>query len=682
MPCRWDGCKEKDALLTVFLLVLFLLFSDLSSAANIFADSSQEDLTTLSLEDLMNLSITSASKRPQRLSDAAAAIFVITQEDIRRSGATSIPEILRMVPGIEVARIDANKWAITSRGFNGRFSNKLLVLFDGRTIYNPLFSGVFWNNYNYILEDIDRIEVIRGPGASLWGANAVNGVINIITKKAKDTQGGLVVGTYGDHEAIGSARYGDKIDKDTFYRVYSKYYDHGGFPGARGIQRDDSWNYFISGARIDRDFSPNDSMTLQGDFLNNNGHETYLMPSITSPFLERLDSGSGTTSGNALARWNHIFSSTSNLQLQAYYDRNNLRDPLQSEQLNTFDFEMQHQFRLGSRQTIIWGLEYRFQQDETQGSSTISLAPEHTNNLFSAFVQDEIQLVEDKLALTLGSRFEHNDITGFEMQPNARLLWTPEKKHSLWTALSRAVRTPSWAELDLRDNLAVLPPSALNPLPTVQRVGGNPNFKSEELNAFEIGYRFRPSESLFFDLAAFYNIYSHLRSVEAGRPFIEFLPAPHVVLPIAPSNKLEGDTYGLEIAADYQMLKGWRLQAAYTFLRMDLRAEDDSLDVTSAGLISGSSPHHQFSVRSWMDFPHHVQFDLGLKFVDGLPALNVDSYVSVDARLAWKPLQKLEFAIVAQNLVDNKHVEMVPDILNTIEAQIERSVYGKIVWRF
>ncbi len=675
--------RGKDFLVYRFAGVLTALLLLVLSVQEITAAEAPtpEDLFPLTIEELMNVSITSVAKRPQRMSDAAAAIFVITQEDIRRSGATSIPEVLRMAPGLEVSRIDASKWAISSRGFSTRFANKLLVLFDGRTVYNPLFSGVFWEHQNYILEDIERIEVIRGPGASLWGANAVNGVINIISKKAKDTQGGLVSAAGGTHEAFGGVRYGGRIDNSTYFRIYNKYYDHRGFPGVRGVARSDAWNYNTSGFRVDSGLTPADSLTVQGDFQLKSSDETYFLPSVLPPFTTRLDSGTDFTGGNLLARWNRIISDTSNFQMQAYYDRGELSDRLFGEKRNTFDIEAQHQFKAGGKQTIVWGLGYRFEQDHVRDSFLIDTAPTHTNNLFSAFVQDEISL-DDKVTLTLGSRFEHNTHTGFEIQPNVRLAWTPDKKHVLWTAISRAVRTPSWAEEDLSLDVAAIPPSIVNPLPTLVVIDGNPDLKSEELYAFEFGHRFMPFEGLSIDMAGFYNLYKHLGSNEVGEPFFDPFPVPHIVLPLKAGAGLHGDTYGFELAADYQVQKWWRVQAAYTFMQMDLETNDDGTDRTSPEFISGSNPHHQFSIRSAFDLPHKTEFDLWLRYVDSLPALNLGSYTSLNARLAWRPTRNLELSIVGQNLLDIKHVEMSPDFLGTVEAQIERSVYGKVVWRF
>ncbi|MHC1726127.1 MAG: TonB-dependent receptor plug domain-containing protein [Syntrophobacteraceae bacterium] len=667
---HYQGSLYAKWLITVLAISLFL-FLVLEGGTATAAGPPEEDLTALSIEDLMGISITSAAKRPQRLSEAAAAVFVIHREDIRRSGATSIPELLRMVPGIEVARIDANKWAVSSRGFNGRFANKLLVLFDGRTVYSPLFSGVFWDQQNYMMEDIERIEVIRGPGASLWGANAVNGVINIITKKAKDTQGGLASGAGGSRESFGGVRYGGKYDDSTYYRAYSKYYNHAGFSAARGLRRDDSWNYSISGFRIDRELSSRDSLTVQGDFQNNSINETYLVPTFAGLFP--VDTVTAARAGNFITRWNRTLSPTSNIQVQAYYDGIDFSDVAFGEKRHTVDFELQHQFSAGSRHSVVWGLGFRSNQDTTEGSPGFSLAQEHHHSLFSAFLQDEIKLIEDRLTLVLGSRLEHHDSVGFEVQPNVRLLWTPHKKHTFWAAVSRAVRTPSWAEEDLQLDFQFQPPN------TIFRLVGNPDYESEELKALELGYRFVPSEGLSFDITGFYNIYNNLRSLETGNPIIS---PPVVIIPLISDNKLDGDAYGFELSADYQVRKWWRLQAAYSFLQMDLSPQRDSTDLITGSTVMGSNPHNQFSLRSWIDLPYKMEFDLWLKYVGDLPSINVESYTILDARLAWRPRKNLEISIVGQNLLDRRHVEAISDFVPTIESQIERSVYGKIVWRF
>src|SRR5467141_5147992 len=441
-------------LLASFLAVLL--------AANTVAQTSRSvpDVTAMSVEDLMNMQVTSVSKRSQKLSDAAAAIFVITQEDIRRSGAASIPEALRLVPGLEVARIDQNKWAIGSRGFNGRFDNKLLVLIDGRSVYTPLFSGVYWNVQDVMLEDVDRIEVIRGPGATLWGANAVNGVINVITKKAKSTQSAVVTAGAGTEErAAGGVRYGGKVGDNSYFRAYTKYFNWGPSAYPSGMTAHDGWDALRGGFRADWTPAGSNSLTLQGDIYQSKYGETLTVPSLNAPYSNTFPNNGKYSGGNLLGRWNHS-SEGSSMSLQMYYDNTTIADnSLFVDHQNIFDIDFQHGFHVGDSQQFVWGLGYRSIRDRNDPSFSVSLQPNQvTLNQFSTFLQDEISLVDSRLRLTLGSKFEHNEFTGFEIEPNARLLWNLTPNQSIWTAVSRAVRTPALTEEGLRLNSAVIPP--------------------------------------------------------------------------------------------------------------------------------------------------------------------------------------------------------------------------------
>jgi iron complex outermembrane receptor protein len=472
----------------------------------------------MSVQDLMNIEVSSVSRREQKLSDAAAAVFVITREDIRRSGATSIPEVLRMAPGLEVAHIDANKWAISSRGFNSRFANKLLVLMDGRTVYTPLYSGVFWDVQDTMLEDIDRIEVIRGPGATLWGANAVNGVVNIITKSAEDTRGGLVVAGSGSEErGFGAVRYGGRIREDAFWRVYAKSFSRDGGVDASDRDGADDWDAFRGGFRLDWRPTGEDIFTFEGDAYKEDAGQTLRLPLLRQPFLAFLDDSAGIEGTDLLAKWEHTFSSSSSIGIQLYYDRMKIEDILLTESRDTFDIELQHCFRTLERHEFIWGLGYRLYRDSVENTFQTALDPAGKDaHLFSVFLQDDISLIKEKLHLILGAKIEHNDYTGFEIQPNARLIWTPHVRHTLWAAVSRAVRTPSRTEEDGRLNISVLPPFAPgnpSPNPGIVSVFGNRDFLSEELIAYELGYRVHPVTELSFDLAVFYNDYDHLRTV-------------------------------------------------------------------------------------------------------------------------------------------------------------------------
>jgi iron complex outermembrane receptor protein len=645
------------------------------------------DVTTMSMEDLMNIKVTSVSKRTQKVADAAAAIFVITQEDIRRSGATSIPEALRMVPGLEVARIDENKWAIGSRGFNGRFDNKLLVLIDGRSVYTPLFSGVYWNVQDVMLEDVDRIEVIRGPGATLWGANAVDGVINIITKKAKSTQSGLVsAGTGTEERGSGAVRYGSKLGNDVYYRAYAKYFDWGPSIYPSGLTAHDGWDALRGGFRADWTPAGANSLTLQGDVYRSRYNETLTVPQFTPPYSNTFPNGGNYSGGNLLGRWNHA-SEGSSMSLQMYYDNTTIADnSVFVDHQNIFDVDFQDGFHAGESQEFVWGLGYRSIQDRNDSSFSVSLQPNQVQlNQFSAFVQDEISLVHKRLRLTLGSKFEHNDFTGFEVEPNARLLWTLTPNQSVWTAVSRAVRTPAQTEEGLRLNSTVIPPGTPAnpiPLPAVVAVFGSHQFKSEDLLAYELGYRVQATSTFSADIATFYNNYTNLRTAEPGMPFVEGSPRPtDVVVPFMAGNKMGGGTYGVELFADWKVIPKWRLLGSYSYLQMDIRKNKDSLDPIPDNP-DGASPRHQWYLRSSVDLPKHLEQDVTLRFVDRLPSLNIPSYYSFDAHLGWRPLAPLEISVGGQNLLNNKHLEFIPDFINISPTEVKRTVFGSVTWRF
>jgi iron complex outermembrane receptor protein len=645
------------------------------------------DVTSLSVEDLMTLQVTSVSKRTQKLGDAAAAVFVITQDDIRRSGAANIPEALRMVPGIQVARIDENKWAIGSRGFNGRFDNKLLVLIDGRSVYTPLFSGVYWNVQDVMLEDVDRIEVIRGPGATLWGANAVDGVINIITKPAQSTQSALVTAGAGTEErAAGSVRYGGKLNQDTFYRAYAKYFNFGPsvYPSSE-IGAHDGWDSLRGGFRTDWTPVGANSLTLQGDIHRSNFGETLSVPSLTAPYSSTFPNTGSFNGGNVLGRWNHAFDRSST-SVQMYYDQTDTSDhSLFVDHQKIFDIDFQQGFHAAAGHEFVWGLGYRAIHDANGSSFSVSLQPASLAlNQFSAFAQDEISLFDKRFRITLGSKLEHNGFTGFEVEPNARLMWTLNSKQSVWTAVSRAVRTPALTEEGLRLNSAVIPPgtpSNPTPFPGVIAVFGSPNFRSEDLLAYELGYRVQLASNFSADIATFYNRYTHLRTAEPGAPSLEGSPIPtDIVIPFVAGNKMGGGTYGSEIFTDWRVMPKWRLLTSYSYLQMDIQKDSTSLDPT-ADIPNGSSPRHQLYVRSSIDLPKHWEHDFVVRYVDRLPGINIPSYYSLDTHISWKASATMELSIGSENLLNRKHLEFVPDFINTSPTEVRRTVYGSITWR-
>jgi iron complex outermembrane recepter protein len=664
------------------LLVITLSFLMVTQSV---AQSNVVDVTTMSVEDLMNMQVTSVSKRTQKVADAAAAVFVLTQDDIRRSGATSIPEALRLVPGVQVARIDENKWAISARGFNGRFADKLLVLIDGRSVYTPLFSGVYWNVQDVMLEDVDRIEVIRGPGATLWGANAVNGVINIITKSAKSTQAAMATAGGGNEmRGFSNLRYGGTVNHDAYYRAYAKYFNVGESTIPFAGSGNDNWDSLRGGFR--GDWTPNgpDSITLQGDMYRSHYGETLSVPMLSSPYQNTFPNDGSLSGGNILGRWNHNFGNSST-SLQMYFDKTNITDNnLFTDHENVFDVDFQHSFHPTDSQNFIWGVGYRSIGDSNDSSFVVSLLPNHSQlNQFSGFAQDEIDLLDKRVQLTLGSKLEHNDFTGLEFEPNARVLWNITPNQSVWTAVSRAVRTPALTERGLGLVSAVIPPGGPgNPTPLAAEavVNGSNQFQAEDLLAYEVGYRVQVSNNVSADIATFYNNYTHLRSAEPGAPSVQTDPAPvHLVVPFVASNKMHGGTYGAELFTEYRIIPRWKMSGSYSYLQMDIRKDATSLDPTAddPGM---SSPKHQFYVRSSLDIFRHLEHDFTVRYVDQLAGLNIPSYYSVDTHFSYALPRSFELSVGSENLLNQQHLEFVPDFINISPTQVKRSIYGSITW--
>ena len=641
------------------------------------------DLSQLSLEELGNITVTSVSRKSESLRSAPAAIAVISGDDIRRSGVTTLAEALRMAPGLQVAHANSRQWAISSRGFNDTFSNKLLVLMDGRTLYTSLFSGVFWEEVDTVLEDVDRIEVIRGPGATLWGANAVNGVINITTKSAKDTQGLLISGGGGVEErGFGTVRYGGRLGSNAYYRVYGKYANRDEFTlidGGGGVG--DSWWTSQEGFRLDWEPSEINRFTLQGDtYYDQLGVKLFRLASNPIGLAPR-NSRPEAKGNNVLARWTHEFSGDSDMSVQVYYDRTDRGFGVGTEVRDTADLDVQHRFRIGERQEIVWGGGYRFSADEMTESPDFQMRdPSVKLHLGSAFVQDEIQLVPDRLHITVGTKVEHNDFTGFEVQPSGRLAWTPHERHTLWAAVSRAVRTPSRAERDISifvDPGNLLP---LVPVPVLTHVEGSRSFGSEDLLAYELGYRVQVTPRFSLDSAVFYNEYDHLRA-QILDP-IEFRQDPelHLFFPSRLNNDLFGETYGGELSATWQPIDVWRLRAGYSFLQMQLHTRGPTSSVTE--LEETANPHHQAFAWSDIDLGRNIEFGLGVRYVDGMRPQLVPPYTELDARLAWNPTDYCEVSVVGRNLLDSHHREFAPNLLTFRRIDVDRAIYGKVTLRF
>ncbi len=614
------------------------------------------ELRRLTIEELMEIDVTSVSRRSERVSGAAAAIAVITGEEIRRSGVTSLPEALRLVDALHVARFNSGTWAISARGFNIGTANKLLVLIDGRSIYTPLFSGVFWDVQDLLLEDVERIEVIRGPGGTLWGANAVNGVINVITKSARDAQGTLLKLGGGPEDGFAAARHGGALGKRSWYRVYGKYRSIDALAFTAGGSAEDPLRTLQGGFRMDGDFgdggdggdgSDEDSYSLQGDVYRG-ASGLYLNPDT------RMHGG------NLLGRWSRRFSDTSRLDLRGYWDRTFRRVPGQFEEhRDTWDAELQHTVSRGARHRIVWGLGYRVSRDDVESTPLIVWEPARlTQQLFSAFAQDEIALVPDRLQLTVGSKLEVPEHDDLEVQPGIRLAWTPNEHRTLWAAVSRAVRSPTRIDEDSR--------FLVGPLVVIQ---GSRDFESEEVLAYEAGYRILPRQGVSLDLAAFYNVYDRLRSQEP--------PASGAPFPITLANHLNARTYGAELQLNVQAAPGWRLFGAYTWFHKRLSFDPESRDPTG-GVQEGNDPVHRFAVRSYLDLPGRVELDAWLRYVDRLPDPFIPSYTELDLRLGWWPSERLELVLAGQNLLHGRHAEFA----TARPEEVQRSVYGKAIWRF
>lgn len=638
-----------------------------------------KNFADMSIEELMNEPVTSVSKKETRLNDSPAAISVITPDDIRRLGITNLTEALRLVPGMDGARITGNEWAVSARGFNNEFAKDLLVLIDGRTVYTPASAGVFWNAQDVVLEDLDRIEVIRGPGATLWGANAVNGVVNITTKSAKETQGGLVSASVGsEDQPTTTARYGGQLATDLYYRVYLKYFNRGKFTDVAGNATPDNWNALRGGFRADWEPPSGNRFTLQGDYYDGEAGKRVNRITLSPAAVVPLDVTEHNRGHNVVGRWTRTFSATSSLTAQAYYDRVEQGDGFGEELRDTGDLDVQHRFAVGAAHDIVWGAGYRHTSIDNTPSFNLTWTPErHKIDLFEMFVQDDITIVPDRLHLILGSKFEHNNFTGWEPQPSARLWWTPSENQTVWAAAARADRTPSLFEQSARLNVAAFqPPSAP---PFLVSIFGNQNISDEELDAYEVGYRIEPAQRLSFDVAGFYNEYRDLTALVANPTVFEPVPAPpHLLSSTTWQNSQTARTYGAEVSVQWQVTDSWRLIGSYTGLHMQVRPDP---------VAEGDSPRRQFQLRSYLNLPANWELNGALYHVDAITPQSggaraaVPAYVRLDLGVTWRPTPALELGVWGQNLTDRRHSEYASQE-STLLTQVPRGITGRVTWRF
>jgi iron complex outermembrane receptor protein len=618
-----------------------------------FGHAQSGDLADLSLEELGNIEVTSVSGRAEPLSSAAASIFVISNDDIRRSGATSLPEALRLAPNLQVARIDAKQYAISARGFNDAIANKLLVLIDGRTVYTPLFSGVFWDMQDVMLEDVERIEVISGPGATLWGANAVNGVINVITRSAGDTQGTLVSAGSGDHAAGGAVRHGAAIGAGGHLRVYAKGEKLRNTELGSGAAVADGWERAQAGFRADWR-QVDSTFTLQGDAYSGKSEQRGV-------FLGLFPLGRVKIAGaNLLARWTRRYADGSDLRVQAYYDHTDRVDLAQfSPRADILDLDIQHVVPLGAHK-LLWGGGYRRARDEVTDGLFFGLQPaSSTQDWANLFVQDEIALAEN-LQLTLGVKLENNDYTGTESLPSARLAWKASPTQLWWAGLSRAVRAPSRIDREVQFPPPGSPLTAF--FPAGSFIIGGPDFVSEVADVVELGWRAQPSRDLTLSATMFHYEWDKLRSGQ---------PAPALV-----QNMIEGSVYGMEGWGSWQAAETWRLSAGLTTLRKHLTLKPGSTDPDGPNNM-GNDPDYQWVMRSSHNLAPRQELDVMLRRVDELPDPRVPAYLAVDVRYGWHVRRDLELSLIAQNLFDPSHPEFGEA---ADRSEFARGVFFKLRW--
>ena len=642
--CEHPSCKTPYV--RALILVIVVVLQGVSSAQK---PLSPKDLKRMSIDELMNIEVTSVSKSREKLTEVASAIQVITNEDVRRSSVTRLPEALRLTPNLQVGQSNSHDWAITARGFNGAplrnntLANKLLVMIDGRSIYTPLFGGVFWDAQNVFLEDLDRVEVVSGPGGTLWGANAVNGVINIITKNARETQGWVASAAVGSFlQDYGGLRYGGHIDTSFYYRVYGQRFDQRSTSSSvTGNDTYDAWGMTQGGFRADFFPSAKNNFTFQGDF-----------------YAGKADTGNTLINGqNVLGRWSHTFSEESEWSLQVYYDRTWRDLPAASfrDKLSTYDVDFQHRFAIGANNEILWGAGYRMMENSVRNIPSLVFDPAtRVLHLYSGFIQDKIMLVDEELHLTIGSKFLHNDYTGFELQPSARLTCTPSEKHTIWAAVSRAVRLPSRFETD-------------ETTPTITTRNGI--FNSEKVIAYEAGYRARPIGRVNFSVAVFFNQYDDLRSIDSND-----MAPPRFLF----ANNQKATSWGVECSGNFVIKSWWRLRGGYTFQNKEISSKSPLVTTISARF-EAIDPKHQAFLQSIVDVGKNFQVDLTGRYVDMLPELAssipaIPSYATFDLRLAWI-FSKFEIAFAGQNLTEKKHREFGA-------REIPRSVYVKGTLRF
>ena len=651
------------------------------AAPSLRAAPADYGLSELSLEELMQIEVTLATRRPQKVSRSAAAVSVVTRDELLRAGVRTLPDALRLVPGLQVARIDGGKWIVTARGFAGLFANKLLVLIDGRSVYTPLFSGVFWESQDVQIEDIDRVEVIRGPGGTLWGANAVNGIINIVTRHAAESAGTLLEAGGGGERRFASLRQGFAVGTGNV-RVYANYFDRARSAATTAAPVRDDVHMARTGLRADFDRASGDRLTLIANaFRGSVGENLTYVAQPQPPWAQRHYFDAEVAGADVLARGSRRWSEDSETELQLYYDVYHRDQRILEGQLHNADLTLQHQFRLGTHR-LVAGAGYRRTWDETSGSFAAWFEPDsRTTHLFTGFLHEEVDLVPDRLRVSVGAKVERNSFTGLEWQPNARLWYSPRPQHDLWLAVSRPLRTPSRGDDDLHAILTSLPADSLfdGAPPTLVRVDNSRSFETERMLAVDAGYRVGLSPAWFADLSVFHNRYANLLTQEPGLPVAVAAATPYLILPLRTQNLADAWSAGAELVLDWQASATWQLRGVYSYLYLDVNLDGDSRDTVTESYEDGS-PRHQASLRCLADLWPWSLSATG-RWVDDLARLGIDAYATADARLARSLGDGLEVSLTGRNLLQADHQEAISSTIGAAPAAVEREVYLTLTWR-
>jgi iron complex outermembrane receptor protein len=647
------------------------------------------DFSDLSLDELANVKVTSFTKKEQKLSQVAGAIYVITQEQIARSGLTSVPELLRLAPGVEVAQVNGNQWAVSIRGTVGAYSNKLLVLIDGRSIYSPLFSGVFWELGMPLLDDIERIEVIRGPGATIWGANAVLGVINIITKSARETHGTAITSGAGSQErAFGTVRMGGEIGSMN-YRAWFGGNENASLSQASGAKADDSWNSIQGGFRLDGS-NRKDMWMLEGGLFRATENDTGIGVSLATQSVVETPSRFDSLAANLTGEWRRRFGETGELRLESYYDYADRPQPQASKaQVGTFDTELQYDFKAGHLHNLSLGGGDRLISEDvvTQDGFVFSPAQLTYSNL-NAFAQDEMHFAHDALVFTLGAKLEHNHFGGWGTEPSANLMWMPAKRHSLWISAARSLRTPSLFELAVEGSFNVYPASAATGgLPVFSAFVPSPGFSTESVKDFEAGYRVQLSKKFSADLALFYDQYANIRSYVTGEPVLAITPVPHLDVTNYYSNGVAATGKGGETSIAWQVLPAWKLEGSYSYIVIDSWLTS-SAPPGSGDEIGKDPSRNKWRLQSYVNLSKSWKLDCFLYWTGrGAPSntygpdILVPSYTRLDVRLGYRVSHHWQLSLAGQNLLQARHLEAVAELLSA-NSWVNRSVYLKSSWQF